>query len=167
MSEDLFVGLDPKTMLIALHEPISQIQPLLYMGNRLGAQDAETLKTLGVKNIVMIQSIEVAPFHPDMFNYHCIWIKDTSYSNITKHLPSAVRFIHSSILKQEAVFVHCDAGVSRSGTVVLAYLMATRQIGLYEALKIARAGRGCVFPNDGFIAQLRKLRNRELISMLS
>lgn len=166
MSQDLFIGLDPKSMLLALREPISQIEPLLFMGNRVGAQDAEALKQSGVRSIVMIQSVEVAPFHPDKFSYHCIWVKDSPYQNIIKFLPDAIRFIHASILRQEAVFVHCDAGVSRSGSVILAYLMATRQINLLEALKIARAGRGCVFPNDGFMLQLRKLRLSELVPML-
>ena len=59
-------------------------------------------------------------------------------------------------LKQEAhpkVFVHCQAGASRSAAVALAYLMAEEGLKLSKAVELMRAKRE-ICPNDGFIQQL-------------
>jgi len=53
------------------------------------------------------------------------------------------------------VLVHCYAGVSRSTTIVLAYLMARRGMRLAEALALVKAARPAVCPNQGFMEQLR------------
>ena len=51
------------------------------------------------------------------------------------------------------VFVHCYKGVSRSATIVIAYLMLKCNIDLEDAVKMIRAKRK-IHPNDGFIRQL-------------
>ena len=51
------------------------------------------------------------------------------------------------------VFVHCFKGVSRSATIVLAYLMVRNNLDLMEAVRVLRAKRK-IHPNDGFIRQL-------------
>ena len=50
----------------------------------------------------------------------------------------------------EKVLVHCAAGISRSGTVVVAYMMAKYNIRYEDAVRMVRAKRGCVCPNQGF-----------------
>mmetsp|Transcript_68591 Transcript_68591/g.161254 ORF Transcript_68591/g.161254 Transcript_68591/m.161254 type:complete len:133 (-) Transcript_68591:1741-2139(-) len=50
--------------------------------------------------------------------------------------------------------VHCAAGMSRSATVVLAYLMQHGGQRLEAALKRVWAVRPCVCPNDGFMRVL-------------
>lgn len=47
-------------------------------------------------------------------------------------------------------------GVSRSGCIVVGYLMAKQKITYEEALKLARAGRICCRPNWNFMQQLKK-----------
>lgn len=58
------------------------------------------------------------------------------------------------------VLVHCYAGVSRSATLVAAYLILRRGMTLQEALDTLRAARPTVQPNPGFLAQLRALEMR-------
>lgn len=58
------------------------------------------------------------------------------------------------------VFVHCNKGISRSATIVLAFLMMKRGKNLMAAVKDIRAKRE-VMPNDGFLKQLAIL-NYEL-----
>lgn len=48
-----------------------------------------------------------------------------------------------------SVLVHCAAGVSRSATVVLGYLMSHRQLDLAAAVAHLKAVRPWVSPNDG------------------
>lgn len=54
------------------------------------------------------------------------------------------------------VLVHCHVGVSRSATLVLAYLMLKQNLTLVEAICAVKESRG-VIPNRGFLRQLIKL----------
>ncbi|GIY21246.1 dual specificity protein phosphatase MPK-4 [Caerostris extrusa] len=51
--------------------------------------------------------------------------------------------------------VHCYGGVSRSATLVVAYLMKKYNIGVDEALQKVKDKRYCACPNAGFLSQLR------------
>jgi hypothetical protein len=51
--------------------------------------------------------------------------------------------------------VHCQMGVSRSATVVVAFLMWAFDMSLDTALAFAESRRSCVSPNPGFLAVLR------------
>jgi len=51
--------------------------------------------------------------------------------------------------------VHCAAGISRSSTIVIAYLMQAMQFSLTEAFKYVREKRPIISPNDGFSRQLQ------------
>lgn len=54
------------------------------------------------------------------------------------------------------VLVHCLMGVSRSATLVLAFLMITEGLTLQEAVAAVRPHRD-ICPNPGFLQQLRTL----------
>lgn len=54
------------------------------------------------------------------------------------------------------VFVHCAMGLSRSATLVLAYLMIYENMTLVDAIKAVSANRN-ISPNNGFLEQLREL----------
>ena len=50
--------------------------------------------------------------------------------------------------------IHCHQGVSRSGAMLLAYLMWAFRMTVSVSLEYARSKRGVVSPNPGFLAQL-------------
>lgn len=54
------------------------------------------------------------------------------------------------------MFVHCLMGVSRSATLVLAFLMIFEGMTLREAVATVKSHRD-IFPNPGFLQQLRSL----------
>jgi protein-tyrosine phosphatase len=54
------------------------------------------------------------------------------------------------------LYVCSQAGVSRSATIVLAYLMTIGDYDLEKALQIVKGARGYIHPNPGFISQLRR-----------
>ncbi|XP_023804960.1 dual specificity phosphatase DUPD1 isoform X2 [Oryzias latipes] len=54
------------------------------------------------------------------------------------------------------VFVHCAMGLSRSSTLVLAYLMIHERMTLVDAIKAVSTNRN-ISPNEGFLEQLREL----------
>lgn len=51
--------------------------------------------------------------------------------------------------------IHCQAGISRSGSIVLSYLMKYEKMNLQTALQHCKAVRPQISPNLGFIKQLQ------------
>jgi hypothetical protein len=62
--------------------------------------------------------------------------------------------IHNCLQKGNRCLVHCFAGVSRSTTIVIAYLMKYKQMRLGEAYDLVKLRREQIYPNDGFWKQL-------------
>lgn len=62
--------------------------------------------------------------------------------------------------KNSAVLVHCLAGVSRSVTVTLAYLMHTRALNLNDAFTLVRDRKPDVSPNFHFMQQLHSFERQ-------
>ncbi len=141
----------------SLMEPISKIEDQLFLGNRAGAQEIPGLRMCDISSVVQIQSFTTVPFHPDNFRYLCLAFTDLENDSFLKIISEALAFIHAEITAGRKVFVHCDNGVSRSGSVVTAYIMATHNIPFEEALQYVRAKRPCVGPNNAFKEQLRTL----------
>jgi hypothetical protein len=71
--------------------------------------------------------------------------------------PSFSSYVASSSFKRERgnVLVHCYAGVSRSASIVIAYLMHKHKISLLDAMKLVKSKRSCISPNVGFLLQLK------------
>ncbi len=82
--------------------------------------------------------------------YHRIAIKDSDSSQIVEHFEEACKFIHEN----ERVLVHCAAGVSRSATICIAYLMKHHGLSLNSAYMAVKCVRGIICPNLGFMKQL-------------
>jgi atypical dual specificity phosphatase len=66
-------------------------------------------------------------------------------------------FIRDAVRRRGRVLVHCQAGISRSPTVVAAYLVAERGLRLDEAFAQVRRARPMARPNPGFWAILEDL----------
>lgn len=72
------------------------------------------------------------------------------------HLASWNNCISLSPLFPGKVLVHCAMGISRSATLVLAFLMICEDMSLADAIQTVRAHRG-ICPNSGFLKQLWEL----------
>lgn len=60
------------------------------------------------------------------------------------------------------VFVHCQAGISRSATICLAYLMRTNRVKLDEAFEFVKQRRSIISPNFSFMGQLLQFESQVL-----
>ncbi|XP_048961918.1 dual specificity protein phosphatase 22 isoform X3 [Canis lupus baileyi] len=80
----------------------------------------------------------------------------------TRHFKESIKFIHECRLRGEGCLVHCLAGVSRSVTLVIAYVMTVTDLGWEDALHTVRAGRSCANPNLGFQRQLQEFEKHEV-----
>lgn len=85
--------------------------------------------------------------------YHYIEVNDSEQEDISQYFESATDFIHR---QKGAVLVHCAAGVSRSATICIAYLMRYGGFNYDQAYSICKIARPEICPNPGFVEQLKK-----------
>jgi len=136
-------------------QPISRITKNLYLGDADAARDEKLLdsrKIVGILNAT--EKGEVDNHFPTKYMYYNLHIRDEEQSDMTVHLLSACNFIHRRRMQGKAVLVHCGRGVSRSATIVVAYLMYAHRMRWYHALAHVKKRRPVVDPNRGFLAQL-------------
>ncbi|ETO17694.1 hypothetical protein RFI_19622 [Reticulomyxa filosa] len=88
--------------------------------------------------------------------YCSIEIEDSEDVNIKEHFEQIFAFIDKALhkAKRGRVLVHCVAGISRSSTAVIGYLMKTKGMLLYDAFEYVKQCRPTISPNFGFFHQL-------------
>ena len=73
---------------------------------------------------------------PHDIKYLGLKMLDVPQINISKHFNEAVEFIEKSLKAGGVVLVHCLMGMSRSATLVLAFLMMKKGISVIPALEL-------------------------------
>jgi protein-tyrosine phosphatase len=81
-------------------------------------------------------------------------IPDSAPAPSLDWLRRMVEFVDANRRAGRTTFVHCRAGVSRSGMVVAAYLMFKNKWGRDEALDFVRSKRPSTQPNPAFMQLL-------------
>uniref|UniRef100_A0A1L8E3D4 Putative dual specificity phosphatase n=1 Tax=Nyssomyia neivai TaxID=330878 RepID=A0A1L8E3D4_9DIPT len=148
------LGMQERQPLPAKHNGLSRILPSLYL---CGANVArpDVLAELGVTLI-----INVAPELPDTPlpepppAYLRISILDKGENDIMKHFDEVTSRIETERLNGGTTLVHCVAGVSRSTSICLAYLVRFLRMTLRDAFLYVKATRPQIRPNVGFFRQL-------------
>jgi serine/threonine/tyrosine-interacting protein len=125
----------------------------LFLGNYPAALDKDLLKSLKVTHI-LVAGKDLESLYKDDFSYKIIPLYDSPNTNIGKYFEESNNFINSG-LEEGVVYVHCGHGVSRSASLVIAYVMFKNQIPFSEAYALVRSKRACIKPNTGFEKYLR------------
>ena len=82
-------------------------------------------------------------------------IDDIRSSDLLSRFEACCEFIDSARDKCSSVLVHCAAGVSRSASVVIGYVMYKKKISFNKAYQFVKARRKVISPNPGFVHQLK------------
>jgi dual specificity phosphatase 12 len=90
-----------------------------------------------------------------MVKIHHIPIGDHVNAPICTYFIEAIKFIQEALENGGSVYVHCYAGISRSPTIIAAYLIKTHSMDVEKALELIRSRRPCADPNPGFMKALR------------
>lgn len=85
---------------------------------------------------------------------------DTPDQNLSQYFSVCNDFIHAARIRDGNVLIHCLAGMSRSVTVAVAYIMSVTPLTWKEALKVVRTGRGKATRN--FEEKISKLETLSL-----
>lgn len=126
----------------------------------LGSQDCVDTRVFAAHGITHCLSIGIEPpVQPAGVQYKFLPCLDIPETNLVALLGESGRFLEAvgSSADGSAVLVHCNAGVSRSASIVVAYLMQYEQMRFADAIALVKAKRTCCRPNDGFVRQLKEL----------
>jgi predicted protein tyrosine phosphatase len=88
------------------------------------------------------------------FSYKRIELHDEVTVAISSRFADAFTFLDEACSAGTRVLVHCQEGISRSSTIVIAYLMSRQGLSLHAAYSWVKAQRKQIFPNLGFWRQL-------------
>eukprot|EP01117_Protostelium_nocturnum_P012239 TRINITY_DN44_c2_g1_i2.p1 TRINITY_DN44_c2_g1~~TRINITY_DN44_c2_g1_i2.p1 ORF type:complete len:611 (-),score=157.36 TRINITY_DN44_c2_g1_i2:144-1976(-) len=155
-------NLSIETFIITDHvksKPSEIIEGKLFLGSVNCAQSFYVMKRLGITHIVSVIR-EHSPFYPSDFKYHVVEADDTSSFDISKSFDESHSFIEDALENGGVILVHCAAGVSRSATIVISYLMRKRRMSYQEAYNFVRKQRSIVCPNSGFRYQLERFEKQ-------
>uniref|UniRef100_A0A0W0FXK6 Uncharacterized protein n=1 Tax=Moniliophthora roreri TaxID=221103 RepID=A0A0W0FXK6_MONRR len=156
----------------------SLIIPQLYLSDFVTARDSAEISRLGITHVVSVLEfdMDIPECIPDSHKMH-VRIADRSDVDILVHLEQTTEFIRKAIEESPnnnvlvrlnftpdvvvqpvrimmILQVHCFAGVSRSATVVCAYLVATAGMRAIDSIAFVQSKRKIVCPNLGFRQQL-------------
>ncbi|KAJ1876743.1 hypothetical protein LPJ66_012252 [Kickxella alabastrina] len=127
------------------------IMPYLYLGGEDNAVPS-TLQALGVTHILNVAREVAQAQDCNMECRHFAW--DHNEAVLERYFDECFAFIDEARNAHCGVLVHCQLGVSRSASLVIAYVMRTMALGFPQAYEYVRLRAPCISPNLSLIAQL-------------
>ena len=140
---------------------MSEILPGLFLGSKVDAMDVNFLTENNITCILNVAKSTYSIYYDESLNIDVLKIPliDHPSENIKIELDLGYSFINLSILQNRNILVHCVAGISRSSTFVLYYLMKKYNMNLTDALNFSRQKRQIIRPNSGFLKTLFESMN--------
>ncbi|XP_021957946.1 dual specificity protein phosphatase 14 [Folsomia candida] len=137
---------------------INEITDGLYLcGAR--AMRAQHLLELGITNVVNV-TVELPCLNIDEIESMKIQLDDSPYANLSYYFDRVADKVDEVRRKGGRIVIHCVAGVSRSATLIIAYLIKYKKMTLRQAYNFVKARRCCIRPNVGFFRQLVDYESR-------
>ncbi len=149
---------------------VTEIIPGLYISDLAFAENPACLSSHRITHILsaLPDAIYVPPAtllhpHPPPVRLQ-VRVEDFPFAELAAHLPQTTAWIGDALSRDpnSRVLVHCVEGISRSVSVVAAYLMAHFGWTPNEALKFIKNKRRVAEPNFGFVQQLHEYARDKL-----
>ena len=156
------------------------IDNALYYGNAEQASDRKVINNLKITHIVNVTNMdfkikwnenenenenkkEEKDKQHNEIKYLKLAIHDNEDNKISKYFETANKFINDALMDSDhdnRVLVHCMFGSSRSGTILVQYIMNRNKISLFKAYKYIYKCRPCLYPNSSFMDELEESEMR-------
>ncbi|KAF5323859.1 hypothetical protein D9611_008390 [Ephemerocybe angulata] len=141
---------------------VSEIVPRVYISDLAFAENPALLSSYRITHVlstlpdtIFCPPPSLLPRQPVRLQ---IRVDDLPFAELAAHLPATTAFIRDALAASPdaRVLVHCGEGISRSVSVVAAYLMAQYGWGPTEAVGYIKSKRRIAEPNFGFVQQLHE-----------
>lgn len=137
----------------------SKIRENLYLGSDAHARSIIMMNAIGA-NLIVNCTATIPNYHEDI-QYKRFPLTDKADDPIELYFKDACITIADAIKKGETVFVHCAAGISRSASIVIAYLITSENITFGDAFASVRQVRPIISPNLGFELKLKEFEKSQ------
>jgi protein-tyrosine phosphatase len=131
----------------------TQILDHLYLGSAQNSFNRKQLKNLEIRYIINTAK-ECVNHYPEHFLYMKCPMIDDEIEDATRYFDETYEFIENARSCNSKILVHCFMGMSRSATIVIAYLMKHKRWNLKAAFRFVREKRPIIELNVGFMYQL-------------
>mmetsp|Transcript_7427 Transcript_7427/g.8402 ORF Transcript_7427/g.8402 Transcript_7427/m.8402 type:complete len:96 (+) Transcript_7427:318-605(+) len=84
-----------------------------------------------------------------------ISVLDKPKANLMIYFDKTNEFIKKVLDNDGKILIHCFAGISRSSTFLLAFLLGVKKMTLADSYKLLKEKRDKCNPNIGFMIQLK------------
>jgi len=145
----------------------TRILPFLYLGSQ---QDAHNKQLLLDHHIYYEVNVSTNCPKPDFIqdsHFFRLPVNDSYGEKLLPYFVKAAQFIDRVRESNGYVLVHCLAGISRSPTVAIAYVMRHLKMTFDDAFRYVKSKRTTISPNFNFLGQLleyeRQLRAEEVL----
>ncbi|XP_041866088.1 dual specificity protein phosphatase 19-like isoform X2 [Melanotaenia boesemani] len=136
---------------------VGLVRPFLLLASQDAAHDIDTLQRYKVSHVLNV-AYGVTNLFPDQMVYKTLQILDLPDTQITSYLEECSAFIDQARKQEGVVLVHCNAGVSRSASIVIGYLMLGEGLSFDDAYSQVKLARPSIRPNPGFYQQLQNYK---------
>ncbi|KAM3345330.1 hypothetical protein P3S68_025039 [Capsicum galapagoense] len=153
-------GLVRREKIAFFDKECSKVAEHVYLGGDAVAKDKDILKQNGITHVLNCVGFVCPEYFKCDFIYRTLWLQDSPSEDITSILYDVFDYFEEVREQRGRVFVHCCQGVSRSTSLVIAYLMWREGQSFDDAFEYVKAARGIADPNMGFACQLLQCQKR-------
>ena len=142
---------------------LSEIIPeFLYVSSYNATKNLELLERNKITHIINCAAdfCENVFEQENKFTYLSFYLKDHVLENIECIFYECIKFIENVKEKGGRVLVHCIQGISRSVSIVIAYIIFTKKLSYDKAFNLVQTKREISSPNFGFSIQLQNFYSR-------
>ena len=137
-------------------ENLNLIEDNLFLGSITATQSQGNLSKLKIKTILSVMDVHIKNSKKfDSISYHWVMAFDFEEQDLLSYFEETNQIIALAQITNRPVLVHCMAGVSRSATIVIAYIMNKYRMSFREAFEFVQIKRSIIDPNEGFRQQLK------------
>ncbi|KAJ9176299.1 hypothetical protein P3X46_011629 [Hevea brasiliensis] len=149
-----------KDKLAFFDKECSRIAGHIYLGSDAVAKNREILRQNGITHVLNCVGFVCNEYFKTDLVYKTLWLQDSPSEDITSILYDVFDYFEDVREQGGRVLVHCCQGVSRSTSLVIAYLMWREGQSFEDAFQYVKAARGVTNPNMGFACQLLQCQKR-------
>ena len=129
----------------------------LFIGSIGAAYNLPVLLELGITHVVSITTGDGKIYAENFDYFHISEVHGNSLGGgLYDHFDSSYDFINNAIQDGGKVLVHCHQGLSRSVTVLSAFLIKHKKTSAARALEIIRQTRSRAAPKQLFVEELER-----------
>jgi dual specificity MAP kinase phosphatase len=141
----------------------TRILPFLYLGSEEDAHNKELLQSHNITYELNVSNKCPKPDFIPEGRFMRIPVNDSHNEKLLPYFPQAFQFVEKVRKSNECALVHCLAGISRSPTVAIAYVMRHLRMNCEDAYRYVKSKRASIAPNFNFLGQLLEYE-QQLIS---